>query len=172
MTFLGIRSGWLCFYVLLAGVALLPSMGSAYPIDGFDRTGIRRLAYATRVMVGQMPGAELPAGAMLETEAISLALADRPVDLKAPSLLSDSRFQEHISSLFPNRDQSYSVAVLDITAGRRIRLALHQAHRRFPVGSIGKLAVAAGLFAELKRLYPDDEAQRLRMLKQRIVEAG
>ncbi len=51
-------------------------------------------------------------------------------------------------------------------------MAAHQARRRFPVGSVGKLAVAAGLFAELQRLYPENPDKRLALLRERMVEAG
>ena len=160
------------FVVSLGAVLFRPVTADAYPIDGYDRTGIRRLAYISQVMAGTLKGTPVPAGAALPGERISLTLLNRPLDLSSPDLLSDSRFQQRLLSLFPNRDESYSIAVLDITPGRPARLATHQAFRRFPVGSVGKLAVAAGLFAELKQLYPKDPDKRLTLLRERMVEAG
>ena len=160
------------FAVSLGAVLLPPVPAGAYPIDGYERTGIRRLAYISQVMAGTLKGAPVPPGAALPGEHISLTLLDRPLDLSSPDLISDSRLQQRLLSLFPNRDESYSIAVLDITPGRPPRLAAVQALRRFPVGSVGKLAVAAGLFAELQRLYPEDPDKRLALLRERMVEAG
>lgn len=160
------------FVVSMGAVLFRPEPAGAYPIDGFDRTGIRRLAYISQIMAGTLKGTPVPAGATFLLENISLNLLNRPLDLSSPDLIFDSRFQQQLLSLFPNRDDSYSIAVLDITPGRPMRLAAHKALQRFPVGSVGKLAVAAGLFAELKQLYPEDIDKRLALLRERMVEAG
>ena len=73
--------------------------------------------------------------------------------------------------MFPDRHESYSIAVLDITPSRPVRYAAYQEDRRFSPGSVGKVAVISGLFAELRRLYPDSPEQRRELLKTRIVTA-
>ncbi len=83
----------------------------------------------------------------------------------------DAGLQKNIDALFLNRDESYSMALLDITPGRRIRFAKRHADRKFSPGSVGKLAIAAGLFAELKRLHPDSPEKRRELLRTRIVVA-
>ncbi|MCB1151465.1 hypothetical protein KDK88_07930 [bacterium] len=83
----------------------------------------------------------------------------------------DPGLQTRLETLFPDRHESYSIALLDITPGQPVRYAAHQADRTMPPGSIGKLAVAAGLFAELARLYPDDPDKRRQLLRERMIPA-
>jgi hypothetical protein len=157
----------------LTGMLFLWSAAvSAYPIDGYDKTGIRRLARAEQILAGKIKGPAVPAGATLGTDNISLNLLSVPLDLSTLDKRVDQNLQDRISALFPNRDESYSIAILDITPGRPIRMAEQQSLRRFPVGSVGKLAIAAGLFAELKALFPSDPDRRQALLKNRIVVAG
>ena len=156
---------WVCLFLLLTSV-------QAYPVDGYSRTGIRRLKRLEPVLSGQTNNPVLPAGAKRSWEQITLHLTSGILDLSDTATLIDVRLQHKIEMLFPNRDESYSVAVLDITPGQPARMVLRQAERRFPVGSVGKLAVIAGVFAELQRRFPDDVEKRRHLLKTRIVTAG
>ena len=158
--------------ILLIGALLLPAAVLAYPIDGFEQTGIRRLRQTQLVMSGVEKGSKIPSGATLGMDQITLKLESKAIDLSLTGPAIDTALQEKIASLFPNRDESYSLAVLDISPGRPVRLAMRQAHRRFAVGSVGKLAIAAGLFTELQRLYPDSLENRRALLKNRMVMAG
>ncbi|MBU4130300.1 MAG: hypothetical protein KKF12_05730 [Proteobacteria bacterium] len=161
------------WYLLGVFCLTLPAQTvSAYPLDGFDYSGIRRLVRLEQIMSGKIPGPRLLPGAGLGLEAIVLNQGAGKLDFSNIAPLRDKTLQKQIEALFPNRDESYSIAVLDISPGHQPRLALRQADRRFPVGSIGKLAVAAGLFNELQRLFPDSVEKRNQLLKQRKVVAG
>ena len=158
--------GMILFVGLLAWTAAV----EAYPIDGFATTGIRRLAYLQQVAADQRQGPALAPGARKGLDEIRLNLTqDRGLDsLPDP----DPRLQANIEALFPNRDESYSLVVLDITPGRAPRLAARQADRAFSPGSVGKLAIAAGVFTELARMFPDDVARRQALLRERMAVAG
>ena len=153
-------------------LALTAGRGNSYPIDGFDDTGIRRLVHAQRVMVGTEKGAQLPKGALLGTAQVQLHMLSSSFSLTGTSDVVDPELQKKINTLFPNLDESYSLAVLDITPNKTPRLALWKPTRRFALGSVGKLAIAAGLFTELKNIFPDDPEKRRELLKNRIVTAG
>nr|WP_319492240.1 hypothetical protein [uncultured Desulfobacter sp.] len=163
-------------YVRLTVTALLlilaAARGNAYPIDGFDDTGIRRLVHAQRVMANTEKGARLPKGALLGTAQVQLHMLSSSFSLTGTSDVVDPELQKKINALFPNLDESYALALLDITPDRTPRLALWQPTRRFALGSVGKLAIAAGLFTELKNIFPDDPEKRRQLLKERIVTAG
>lgn len=162
---------WYLFGII-TGLSFLIGTVLAYPIDGFDHTGIRRLKRIELIMAGTIPGPKIPPGATLTLAEITLHPGIKDLNLSNPGVLIDEKLQNQIESLFPNRDESYSLAVLDISPGRPFRLALRQADRRFPVGSVGKLAVLAGLFNELQRLFPDAVDKRNEMLTSRVVPAG
>lgn len=153
--------------------ALVAAETHAYPVDGYGQTGIRRLARLEKLAAGaQKQKAKLPSGAWHALADIQLSLQNR-TDVPTRELPpADAALQKEISGLFAGRDKSYSLALLDITPGRPARAAYYRSNRRYPVGSVGKLAVAAGLFAELRRLYPDDTGKRRELLKSRIVKAG
>lgn len=160
------------FVILLACLAAgMPGLLGAYPIDGYERTGIRRLLRLGLIADGTLTGAVLPGGARRPLSSIRLNLLGDDLDAADVFLTPDAALQEKINALFPDRHESYSVAILDIAPGRPPRFAARQANSKFAVGSVGKLAIAAGLFAELKRLYPDNTTNRLALLKTRMVIA-
>ncbi len=151
---------------------LVSAAAQAYPVDGYALTGIRRLARLQRIIEGKTKGTPPAPGALLGASDIRLNLTD--VNFDGPDGLPpvDPELQSRIDALFPDRHESYALAILDITPGRPARLAKHQADRRFSAGSVGKLAIAAGLFTELARLYPDATEKRRDLLKNRMVAAG
>lgn len=163
------------FFSVVAATALLVFTAircDAYPLDGFERTGIRRLVHAQKVMGNVEKGPKLPDGGLLSTDRIQLHMLSSSFSLTGTSDAVDPELQKKINGLFPNLDESYSLAVLDITPGTIPRFALWQPTRRFALGSVGKLAIAAGLFTELKNIFPDDPEKRRELLKTRIVTAG
>ena len=149
---------------LAAGVALLvlgASLAAAYPLDGYERTGIRRLwAYAPE-RSAELGGPTLPAGARLQHDDIRLRLTDlADYDLGE----ADAELQRGLEAIFAGRDTSYSVALLDITEPQAPRFAALREDETYLPGSIGKLLVATGLFDALARAYPDptDRLEALR----------
>ncbi|MFC1714030.1 hypothetical protein ACFL6S_10185 [Candidatus Poribacteria bacterium] len=152
---------------------LLIILNSAYgyPVDGYETTGIRRLA-AIELALAKKLSAPVPVvGGRKPTSEIKLNLLKSPGTDISSLPEPDAELQKSLDALFPNRDESYSVAVLDITPGQPIRFAARQMDRTFSPGSVGKLAIAAGLFAELKSLYPDSTSARQKLLRERMVVA-
>jgi len=145
----------------------------AYPIDGYLISGIRRILRLEMIQKGEIKDTPLLPGALRSIDEIKLNLAGTA---KADSLLTlpapDSDFQQTFLRLFPNLNESYSLALMDITPGRPIRYAQRQELRGFQPGSVGKLAVISGLFCELENLFPDSFEQRRNLLKTRMVRAG
>ncbi len=140
----------------------------SYPYDGYALTGIRRLERLRLIIEGQLKGTKPVPGAQKTIMDIKLNLADSAIaELPAP----DPVLQKKIEALFPNRDESYSLALLDITPGKKFRYAGVHANRQFPPGSVGKLCVVAGLFTELQRLYPTSPDKRAELLRSRMVIA-
>lgn len=154
--------------LVVLGCILLPVAGTAYPIDGFPSTGIRRLAWLQTVVSGERSGPTLTVGQKQSIAGIKLQRLEGTIEsLPAP----DTELQARLDSLFQSRDPSYGLALLDVTPGRPVRFAARQAQRRFPPGSIGKLAIAAAVFSELSRLFPDDLMARAELLRNRRIVA-
>ncbi len=161
--------------VALAGtlvlLALLGSTGPAdsYPLDGGERTGIRRLAGYLQSQ--ETPGAaKLLPGALLPTSAIRLSLAEANRTWDVAGAPKDPVLQAALDSIFRTRDPSYAVAVVDITdPGDIIWAGLRESQGQLP-GSVGKVLCMIGLFDSLKRVYPA-VADRERVLRERVMEA-
>ncbi|MGW8321004.1 MAG: hypothetical protein ACWGSD_05565, partial [Thermodesulfobacteriota bacterium] len=157
---------WVLLFTVHSEVA------SGYPIDGYPSTGIRRLARLSLIAEGKMPGNLPPPGARRPLSEIRLNLLGPAGDALAVLPAPDPGLQKQIDSLFPDRHESYAIALMDITPGKPVRVALRQANRQLSPGSVGKLAIAAGLFEELKSLYPDSTGKRQELLHERKVVAG
>lgn len=126
---------------------------NAYPIDGFYRTGIKRLLYLQKVVNGEKTGTIPPKGALLPTDSIGLKLSDHDFQ-EFPS--GDPLLQKQLDKLFPNMHESYSITVLDYSDPDNIRYAKRGETKGFQPGSVGKLAVLTALFCELENIYPYD----------------
>lgn len=141
-----------------------------YPIDGYELTGIRRLARLQLIKEGELSGTLPPPGGRKSFTEIRLHLVGADSVSAVPETTPD--LQSEISGLFRGRSASYGLAMLDVTPGSPMRAAAHQATGRYQPGSVGKIAVAAGFFNELRRLYPDNPGARRELLKTHVVEAG
>lgn len=157
--------------VLFLCLVCLQTAAEAYPIDGYYYTGIRRLINQRRVMEDSIAGRRIPFGALKYRDQIKLNLADSDQSFDQLAT-TDKAFEDQILSLLPNLDKSYSVSIMDITPGRKVRYAERQPLRQFQPGSVGKLAIITGLFTELARLYPDDFEKRMILLKNHKVKAN
>ncbi|MBN1649859.1 MAG: hypothetical protein JW857_00945 [Bacteroidales bacterium] len=144
----------------------------AYPIDGYLLTGIRRLARLQLILNGELKDAQPIAGARKKIAEVHLQLENAKGDSLLVLPKVDAGLQKKLNALFPNLDESYSVALLDITPGKQIKYASRQETKGFQPGSVGKLAVIAGLFAELERLYPNSFEKRQELLRTKFVRAG
>ncbi len=153
-------------------VIAFQSESMAYPYDGYKTTGIRRLLRLQLIMEGVITDKKPVAGAQKKLNDIHLNLMNSKGDSLSIFPKADPDLQKSINALFPNLDESYSLCLMDITPGRKIRYANRQEKRGFMPGSVAKLAVAAGLFNELQKLYPNSFEKRQALLKSRMVRAG
>jgi len=160
-------SQWLLINFLLILLMCAPIL-VAYPLDGYEKTQIRRLDAARRVQEGTMTGNKLSKGALLPSAKVDIRLRDRTeLDLPAP----DESFTQEIVKLLGENADRYSLAVLDISDPENPRYAEHRATELYNPGSVGKLMVAMGLFQLLADLYPEDIEARWHVLRDTRVMA-
>ncbi len=153
--------------LLISGIAL----SFYYPIDGFKKTGIRRLVRLERILSGEIKDTKPVPGALKSTDQIRLNLMNKRGDSLGNFPKPDPVLQKKIEQLFPSMDESYSLAMMEITPGKPVRFASKKISSSYMPGSVAKLAVAAGLFTELQRLYPDSFEKRQELLRTRMVKA-
>lgn len=163
---------------LFVGLFVLLTMASGkppYPADAYELTGIRRLERRRLINDGTLPGTKSPPGAMKTLAEIKLnLLPDGTVPSGPLSAFPspDPDLQKRIDAIFAGRNPNYALAILDITPGRPWRYAGRKPNDFYSPGSVGKLVIAAGLFAELKAIFPNDPVARRALLKRRMVTAG
>jgi hypothetical protein len=154
---------------MLAGALL--SLGTAaafaYPLDGFDETGIRRLQGMRLAQEGVVKDVKQPPGALLGMKEVDLRLVGQTFDLPPP----DPAFTQAVTALLSGSMEQYGLAVLDLSNPAQPRYAEHRGDYRQNVGSVGKLVVALALFQALAAAYPNDVAARERVLKNTVVTA-
>ncbi|MBK8503301.1 MAG: hypothetical protein IPL46_14435 [Saprospiraceae bacterium] len=163
------KSNLILFFILIS----ILSETTAYPIDGYGLTGIRRLLYLELILKGELPGTPAIKGAQKTLEQLKLNLYQTPKGDSLKTLPTiDPALQKSLNALFPNLDESYSISVMDITPGKPIRYAARKEDRGFQPGSVGKLAVISGFFCELSNLFPDSFEQRRELMKSKFVRSG
>lgn len=154
----------------LAGLVALaaPLTLAAYPLDGYEDTGIRRVEAVRLANLGEVEGGFQPPGALLSTEEVNLRLLDYP-DLDLPS--PDPVFDADIKALLGEHAGDYGIAVLDLTNPAKPVYAEHRGDYRQNVGSIGKIVGALGLFQALADAWPDDVTKRKQILRDTVITA-
>jgi len=143
------------------------SAALAYPLDGYEETGIRRVEGARLANEGKAIGGFQPPGAMLTTEQVDLRLVGKNLDL--PS--ADPDFTAKIVALLGENADRYGIAVLDLSDPENLRYAEHRGNHIQNVGSVGKLLVALGLFQALADTWPDDLERRKEVLRDTLMTA-
>jgi hypothetical protein len=155
--------------MLITVLALTTAPAGAYPLDAAQRTGITRLEGYRLVQQGKARGGiRVPPGALLNSDQIQLRLRGRP-QMTLPPV--DAEFTRQVVALLGSNADEYGIAVLDLSDPDHPYYAEHRAERPFNPGSVGKLAVAMGLFQALAQAYPDDIAARQRVLRDTQVTA-
>lgn len=144
-----------------------PLILQAYPLDGYEETGIRRLEASRRATEGLMPGPKQPPGAMLPLEEVGPRLLDKK-SLTIPE--EDPEFTRQITALLGSNADAYGIAVLDLSDPENPRYAEHRDNYKQNVGSVGKLAVVLAIFQALADNWPDVE-DRKRILKTAMITA-
>jgi len=147
-------------------ILTMPQATQAYPLDGTKYTGIQRLEGFRLGQLGKARSRKLPSGALLNLNKVKPRLLHAK-GLQIPPV--DKKFSAEVRRLL--RSSSYGIAVLDLSDLKKPLYAEHNAEKHFNPGSVGKLAVAMGVFNALKEAYPRDISARERVLKTAQVTA-
>ena len=154
--------------LVFLGVCLVSVAAAfAYPLDGYEETGIRRVEGARLANEGEAVGGVQPPGAMLTTEQVDLRLVGSVWGLPP----ADPVFTAEIVALLGENSDRYGITVLDITDSENPRYAEHRGDYRQNVGSVGKLLAALGLFQALADTWPNDLERRMEILRDTIMTA-
>lgn len=160
--------GLRCFVV--AALGLVPLLTGAYPLDGGEHSGLRRLqGYLNEQQ--RADGPTLPPGALLNTDEITLTLVAQAPMKEFDAVPLDPALQAAIESIFRNRDPSYGVVVVDISDPAHVIWAGIRPDTKQNPGSVGKIMTMIGLFDALARAFPDP-SDRARILRETEVDAG
>ena len=151
-------------FALLAGSL----QAGAYPLDGYERTGIARLLHQRWVQEGAIPGKKRPSGELLPMERVDLRLADRP-DLILPQ--PDPQLGVALQDLLGAQASRYGIALLDLSDPAAPRYAEWNGGVRQNPGSVGKLLVGLAIFQALADAWPDDIPARERVLREAMITA-
>ena len=146
----------------------LISSAWAYPLDGYESTGITRLEAYRLAQDGKLRARIQPPGALLNTDDIQLGLIERR-DFVIPE--ADDAFRDEVKRLLVHDPKGYGVAVLDISDRSNPRYCEVRGDYRANPGSVGKILIAMGLFQVLADIYPDNIEERLRILRTTMVTA-
>jgi hypothetical protein len=150
---------------------LLASAALAYPLDGYDRTKIRRLKGYQMAVEKKLPNQlRIPPGGLWGMDRVALRLKGSKIDISADSP-KDPYLQDGVAKIFVGRNPTYGLAVLDITDPAKPAFALVRPDIKFIPGSVGKILVGAGYLNALAEAYPEDFAARERILRETIITA-
>ncbi len=140
----------------------------AYPLDGYEDTGIRRTEGARlanegviRDSVRQVPGS------LWSTAQVDIRLLDNK-DFQVPA--PDPALTKQLKKLLAGHLNEYGVVILDLTDMNNPRFAAHRGDYKQNVGSVGKILVALGMFQAMADVWPDDK-KRIEVLKNTLVTA-
>ena len=158
---------------LLALLLSAVCAAAAYPLDGAEATGIRRLEGYRLAAEGKInrrillrPGSYLPSAEIK----LRLQGANEEFDL-GPATPRDPELQAGLEKILAARDPSYSIALLDISYPLEPRFAAVRPEVKRIPGSLGKLLVATGLFDALRLRLPQDVDARRRFLRDTAITA-
>ena len=155
------------FSLLIACLAIsLTDTVIAYPLDGTEYTGIQRLEGMRLGQTGKVRSRKLQAGALLNLNQVRPRLFNDK-GIQIPPV--DKKFSAEVKKLL--RSPSYGIAILDLSDLKNPVYAEHNADRQFNPGSVGKLAVAMGVFKALKEIHPRDIKARENLLRRSLVTA-
>jgi len=159
--------------LLLAGctglwLALQSGLIGAYPLDGYESTGIGRLEAQRLVQEGKQPGRKRPSGELLPLDQVNLRLLDQP-DFQLPK--ADPALTEQVKKMLGSEVDRYGIALLDLSDPAHPRYAEWNGNQHQNPGSVGKILVALGIFQALADIYPDDIEARRRVLREAMITA-
>jgi hypothetical protein len=150
-------------------VLLVPVEVRAYPLDGFEYTGITRLIAYDRAREPLLAHGTLVPGSLWTMKELGLGLEDRP-DFSIPD--PDPALVAAIREVLGTDAAHYGIALLDISDPARPAYAAIRADAPQQPGSVGKIAVALAWFNALADIYPIDTEARHRILKEAEITAN
>ena len=146
----------ICLFLTLV---FLCDTATAYPLDGEEESGIRRLA-GYRLMQQSQSGPKLAEGQLWSTDEIQLQLRDyEGPDFDA--LEQDEILAAALNDMLKKRDPSYSMVLVDFTDASDIRWAGLRPDLKQNPGSVGKLLCMAALFHTLAQTFPDTDERAI-----------
>lgn len=155
----------------IAALLLMALSLQAYPLDGYERTKIRRLKGYRMAIDKRLPNQlRIPPGGLWGSDKVVLRLKGTNLDISAESA-KDAFLQDGVEKIFAGRNRTYGLAVLDITDPAKAAFALMRPDIKFIPGSVGKILVGAGFMNALAEAYPNDIASRERILRETIITA-
>jgi hypothetical protein len=149
-------------------MSLLPCAALAYPLDGEEESGIRRLR--GYLLAQEVPGAKLWPGQLLGSEEIRLRLQDY-AGPDFDQMPEDPQLAAFLAQTLRGRDPSYGMVLVDMTDPAQLRWAALRPDVKQNAGSVGKLICMAALFHALAEAFPDP-ADRARVLRESVSPAG
>jgi len=152
----------------LLGLLGGPAQVAAYPLDGYEYTGIYRLEAQRLVQIGKAAGRKRPPGELLPMDRVELRLVDHP-DFRLPD--PDPGLTAKVKVLLGKDAPHYGLALLDLSDLDRVRYAEVGGRKHQNPGSVGKILVALGIFQALADIYPDDIEAREKILRDTVVTA-
>jgi len=153
--------------VCIIGLIMAATCG-AYPLDGYEYTGIARVEAYRLAMEGKVRAPKQPPGALLSIDEVDIRLEARS-DFEIPP--PDAEFVVRVRNLLGAEADRYAVAVLDLSNLEQPRYAEHRSTARANPGSVGKILIALGVFQALADIYPDNIDARLAILRNTVVTA-
>ena len=154
---------------LVALTSILAARAEAYPLDGWEETGIDRLKAYDLARDYLLQIGQLKPGALRGLGDIRLALLDR-AELSLPE--SSPELSDQIRAQLGDEADLYGISLLDLSDPDAPRYAEHNALMVQNPGSVGKLVVLLAWFQVLADLYPDDVEARHRLLRDTVVVAN
>ena len=149
--------------IVAALLVLLPALAQAYPLDGYEYTGIRRLEYYRLAREGEIPGPRWPKGAYLGMAEVYPRWKQNDGSTLPPP---DAEFGRKLAAMLESGSRGlYGVAVLDLSDPANPRYGGHNAAMQANIGSVGKVLVGLAIFHQLALIYPKDIAARERVLR-------
>ena len=157
------------FTAVLAGLILCGSFSGlgAYPIDGYNYTGIARLDFYDLAQQGVVSGRQLSEGAKLSLEQIRIRGADIDID----TATADVAMNKAVKGFLGNQASAYGVALVDLSDPENPTYAGFNDDYQANVGSVGKILVTLALYQGLANRFPDDIDARVEFLKSKLITA-
>lgn len=149
-------------------LALIACDAAAYPLDAVDETGIRRLEYYRKIVVGELDRTPVPIGARLPLTAIVPRLSDFDADLRYAE--ADENLGRALRKILGDKAPYYAISIIDLSDPSQPVYGEHNADIRRNFGSVGKLLVAVSWFQLLADHFPDVE-DRIELLRSTWVTA-